>query len=237
MRLQSDGPLARRRAARGIALDAPPRLLAKAGAAALHLDHPLLGRGRRHEAQPPGGGGRRRGVEGGDAAVGRFGRASGTHRSLAWGASQLDGSFRVRIAARRLGSQPQGARGGGRAVAPPRGAVRPRGHRRHVARPAGEHVLQLHPLALDRHHPPRKTLPRRALLPLEARAHGREHDAQLARREVLVVGHHTEGHVPHVAPRRRLDGAPGASQPRLVRVSARARRRRWGRRRHGEWEC
>lgn len=62
MRLQSDGPLARRRAARGIALDAPPRLLAKAGAVALHLDHPLLGRGRRHEAQPPGGGGRHRGA-------------------------------------------------------------------------------------------------------------------------------------------------------------------------------
>ena len=228
MRLQSDGPLARRRAGRGIALDAPPRLLAKAGALALHLDHPLLGRGRRHEAQPPGGGGRRRG-----ARPLRPRRRDAAQR-LAWGAARLDGSLRVRIAAGRLGSQPQEARGGGRAVAPPRGAVRPR---RHAARLASEHVLQLHPLALHRHHAPREALPRRALLPLEARAHGREHDAQLARREVLVVRHHTEGHVPHVAPRRRLDGAPGASQPRLVRVSARARRRRWGRRRHGEWEC
>jgi hypothetical protein len=146
-----------------------------------------------------------------------------------------------------LRSPAPGGQGGQRDVAPPRrratktarhqDGAPPRRRLPHAWRLASEHMLQLHPLVPHRHHAPRDALPRRALLPLEARAHGCEHDAQLARREVLIVGHHPEGDVPHVAPRRRLDGAPGALQPRLVRVSARAKRHRWGRRRHGEWEC
>ena len=108
-----------------------------------HVCLPKLARSRSTlttHCSAEGGDTRRSHLEGeGDAAeLYRFGRASGTQRSLAWGAARLDGSFRVRIAAGRLGSQPQEAKGGGRAVAPPRGAVRPR---RHAARLASEHVL------------------------------------------------------------------------------------------------